>query len=183
LIAGGILGAYVTSSIYGSKEEHEAAVLGTVKCTPCPVCQAAVPSPSTLPIKPAPEEDDDNPTPHPRTSTKSGVKSASAEPDLQPGRPGLPASAIKLASEALRRELGPCIETARAADGHGSLVLDLVVTATSGIGHIRSAALASVSGALGGLDGCAIEAAKRVQFAWTEDDGESKLRYPVTLGN
>jgi hypothetical protein len=171
LIAGVVLGAFVTSSIYGTKEEKEAAIIGAVKCPPCPTC----PAPS-VPPKEAREDEEDAPGSLPmKTSTRA------REIELPTGRPGLPASAIKLASEALRRALEPCIETARAGGAHGAVVLDLVITATSGIGHIRQASMSNIEGAFGGFEGCAIDAAKKVQFEWHEDDGESKLRYPVQL--
>jgi hypothetical protein len=171
LIVGVILGAYVTSSIYGSKEEKEAAIIGAVKCPQCPVCPAP-----TAPLKEAREDEEEAPSGLPvKTSTRP------REIEVPSGRPGLPASAIRLASEALKRELQPCVETARAGGAHGAVVLDLVITATSGLGHIRQASLANMEGALAGFEGCAIDAAKKVQFEWHEDDGESRLRYPVQL--
>jgi hypothetical protein len=187
LVAGGILGAYATSTLYTSREEKEAAMVLATKCPACPACPTA----ASLPIRPAPEAPDDLDTPVAslkKGSTATGTGAAAGtspakgeELPTAPQKPGLPASAIKLASEALKREIAPCIEAAKTADGHGTFVLDLVVTATSGIGHIRSASLGSVSGSLAGLDACALESARRVQFAWPEDDGESRLRYPVQL--
>lgn len=95
----------------------------------------------------------------------------------------MPASAIQMASAALKRELEPCIKSAEAEGISGTLLLDLTITATSGVGHIQGADVVDTKGAVDGIEECLLDAAARVQFDWTQADGETKLRYPVRLGN
>ena len=77
----------------------------------------------------------------------------------------------------------PCIATAREAGAAGSLLLDLTVTASSGVGHISSTDIAVRETTDEAIGPCLLEAAERVQFDWPSADGQSQLRYPVRIGS
>jgi hypothetical protein len=100
-------------------------------------------------------------------------------------KPGLPASAIRLASDGIRAELSGCVEESRKLNVQGIVLLELTVTATGGQGFISEA---SISGRSSGtasseqIDRCILDGARRARFAWKEDDGEAHFRLPLKLG-
>jgi len=171
LLSGGIVGAYATTTVYGRRQQSE-----PVKtCPVCPVCEVCPPPadcavPPPIPVGPPP------------SIGSIEIEPLPVDPDAPP-KPGLPATAIGLASAGLRREIEPCLEAARARSARASLLLDLTVTATSGIGHIRAVDVVRAEGDAEELAGCLVSAATRVQFDWSQDDGESRLKYPIKVGD
>ena len=171
LICGGIIGAYATTTVYGKR--RVAAPQPAPSCPACPVCPTCpppvdcdAPPPVVSPTAPARMFDDpEDPIPDPGASR----------------RPGLPASAIGLASRALMRAIEPCRTSSTGPDESGSLLLELTITATSGVGHIRQTDVNQSEGDLEVFQSCVLEAAAEVQFEWTGEDGESRLKYPVRL--
>lgn len=174
LLAGGIIGGYATSLVYGQREAPrppppQVTPTGAPSCPPCPVCP---PSRPDLAAQDAPEVDAPEEVP----------PLEELELPQEAARPGLPASAVRLASTGFQREIAPCIQQARDTALAGTLLLDLTVTATGGIGHIRDVGVVRREGSVEALETCLVEAAGRVQFDWGSGDGESKLRYPVQVG-
>lgn len=165
VIAGGILGAYVTTTIYGERVDVPPAP-APVLCPPCPVCRAVSSSTEAEGLRAVvPAVDPDQPPPEVEV------------PEI--ARPGLPASAVRMASAAFEREVAPCLSGG--GGGEGMVVLELTVTATGGIGHIRELEITRREGMVGEIEACAGEAARRVQFEWPSGDGESKLVMPLKL--
>jgi hypothetical protein len=175
LLSGLIIGAYATTMVYGQRTPRRPEPsTAAPSCPPCPECARCPP-----PV------DCEAPPPVVAADDPTGMMDPSGEDPIDPGtrRPGLPASAIGLASQGLRRELAPCRERARAEGISGSVLLDLTITATNAVGQIRSAELLQAVDGADAIGACLIEAARRVQFEWPHADGESRLRYPVRLGD
>ena len=165
LLSGGIIGAYATTTVYGKRQPPPKAK--ALKCPACAECAAC-----------PPPQDCDAPPPVVIADDLAPVIGEGPDEPADPTRPGLPASAIQLASTALARELGPCRTNAQETGAAGTLLLDLTITATVGVGHIRTADVVK-SDAGDAMDACVLDAVARVQFQWAQADGESKLRYPV----
>ena len=67
---------------------------------------------------------------------------------------------------------------------HGTVLLDLTVTATGGQGFISDASMVERSGdavSSSELEHCLLEAARRAKFEWSAEDGEAHVRLPVAL--
>lgn len=178
LLAGGVVGAYATTTVYGQRSPPPPAPKAAA-CAPCPVCPTC-PPPVDCAAPPAVGSDEITDLVEAPADPVVGL-----EPEIgaqQWRGAGLPASAIGMASKALSREIQPCLQTAREAGASGSMVLDLTVTATGGVGHIRHAEVASSDTEDPDLAPCLIGAAGQVQFDWPDADGESRLRYPVRVG-
>ena len=166
IIAGGIIGGYATAVVYGERPTPSLAALPA--CPACPAC----PSPARRPREePGPAE--------PETAVEVSPSGAPEEIDLgsEPARPGLPAQAVRIASAGFGREIQACLTK----ETEGTALFDLTVTATSGVGHLREVTLLKADPKLKALEPCFLEAAQRVQFAWPQGEGESKLRYPLVL--
>jgi hypothetical protein len=167
LIVGGLAGAWATSAVHGSGGERPPGPSSA--CPPCPVCSAEKPA-----LPPVPERDVDE-------------IAAEDEPEVDlpsdPARAGLPASAVKLASAGLQREIAACLALPEVQGEYGALLLDLTITATGGIGHIREVGVVRREGEISRVEACIDEGARRVQFDWGGGDGESRLRYPVQVGS
>jgi len=177
LIAGGVIGAYAMTVVYGQHQRGPEPA--KVICPPCPACVAPPPSPG---VASAGGEDDTTP----ETGPSPGASATPAGPETldlpTEGRvPGLPSSALKLASSGFTREIAPCLDQARTENMSGSLLVDLTVTSTDGIGRIRDLGVIKADATAAGLQPCLLEAARRVHFEWTNGDGESRLRYPIGL--
>lgn len=170
-LAGGLVGGYAVSVVYGDGDRPATTPPQTAPCPVCPVC---------APQRPI---EDPGRTPDEQVEPEEIEPPEEIEVPQEATRPGLPASAVRLASGGFQRESATCIEQANAAGTNGSLLLDLTVTATGGIGHIRELGVVKKTGEVGALETCLGEAAKRVQFEWRSGEGESKLRYPVQVGS
>ncbi|MFO0725029.1 MAG: hypothetical protein U1E65_14715 [Myxococcota bacterium] len=166
ILVGGVVGGYATTVVYG--ERPTAVEPKFPACPPCPACPVASPSIA--------EE-----SPHPDSPDEVVVAPSGGPEEVdvgsEPARPGLPSQAVKIASSAFGREIQSCLTK----EVEGTALFDLTVTATSGIGHLREVVLIKADPKLKALEPCFLEAAKRVQFGWSQGEGESKLRYPLML--
>lgn len=174
IIAGGAIGAYATRSIYG----ESAALVHPVQIRdrPCPAC-------AECPICPQAPDCEDRGLVPTSTAPRAILLPDTDEPEQK--RPGLPATAIRLASDRVRIEVAACVEESLRTGAQGTVLLELTVTATGSKGFISEANLATrSSGTVSSesIDRCLIEGARRARFDWPEDDGEAHLRLPVRLG-
>lgn len=160
LFAGAIAGAYVMTVIYGEPPSER--IAPSERCPPPPPCEACPPVPSCPTAVPMVELDEDDIAPIEVPNTTEA---------------GLPGSAVALATRGFARE----VESCRGGEASGTIVLDLTITASAGIGRIS--AINSVSAEGGGDRAlpCLESAAARVQFEWTSGEGRTRLRYPLSL--
>jgi hypothetical protein len=172
LLAGGAIGAYATRAIYGdSPEDIEVVKPQTRICPPCE-CPTCPPPPDCGDINGVPTS----------TAPRAILIPEDEEVDRDK-KQGLPASAVQMASGKVRLELVPCLATAP-PEAHGTVLLDLTVTAADGQGFISEALLTERSGdavSSGELERCLLEAAQRAKFEWSGEDGEAHVRLPVAL--
>jgi hypothetical protein len=178
LIAGGVIGAYAMTVVYGPHAPIEPTKL---QCPPCPAC--AVASAAACPVCPGPD-DDTAPGASASPSPADTVTAATPETldiPTEPRLPGLPASALRLASAGFTREIAPCLEKARADGLRGTVLLDLTVTSTGSVGHIPAVELVRADATAADVGPCLVEAARRVHFEWRDEDGQTRLRFPVAL--
>ncbi len=177
LIAGGVVGAYAMTVVYGQRSTSLEP--SKMQCPPCPACTTAA---APCPICPAPG-DDGTARPAPASPAPDETVEAIVPETLDaiPRLPGLPASALKLASAGFAREIEPCMEKARTEGLRGTLLLDLTVTSTDAVGHIPAVELVRADPTAAGIHACLVEAAGRVHFEWKDEDGQTRLRFPVQL--
>lgn len=190
LIAGGVVGAYGMTVVYGQRSSiMEPAKM---QCPPCPACTAASAAPCPIcPSGPAADLDpgaplpEDGRTPSGTQATPGTEETVVADTpeslDVIPRLPGLPASALKLASAGFSREIVPCLEKAQADGLRGTVLLDLTVTSTDAVGHIPLVELVRADPSAADIHPCLVEAARRVNFEWRAEDGQTRLRFPVQL--
>lgn len=111
----------------------------------------------------------------------SGPDPVDLAPAETPRLPGLPASALKLAHEAVSAEIEGCVE--RLVDpAPGVALLQLAVLATEGTGRIEEATVPRATGGARSSVECLLEAAQRAEFAWSGADGQLDFRLPVAVG-
>lgn len=185
LIAGGVIGAYAMTVVYGAHAPLEPTKL---QCPPCPACAVATAAP--CPVCPAGNDDTaaaggaspapGDPAPSPGDTVAAGTPDTVDVPP-EPRLPGLPASALRLASAGFTREIAPCLEKARADGLKGTILLDLTVTSTGSVGHIPAVELVRADPTAADVGPCLVEAARRVHFEWRDEDGQTRLRFPVAL--
>lgn len=141
--------------------------------TPCPACPEPVDCGELgrIPFGADPERE----TERGRSDYSGGI------PDREPGPPGLPPSALRLAHRAVETEIASCLEVLLDAEP-GSAVLSMTVTATRGTGFISDAAIGRATGGLAPVAGCLVDAARRARFEWSGSDGQLTFKLPVTSG-
>ena len=169
LFLGIFLGGVTVRTLYGDSQAPIQLKRDSEEgCTPCPPIDAVdvqgggvfYPSPDAI----GPGETEEIP----RTVAKSG----------------LPARALKMATDAVLEEIAIC-RTEMSNWVRDTLVLELTVTATVGAGFIREVHIVERSKdgtADKQADDCILGVASRTRFVWAEGEGESKLRIPVRLG-
>lgn len=160
LFAGAIGGAYAMTIIYGEPPSER--IAPSERCPPPPPCERCPPAPSC-------------PTAVPMVELEEGDIVPLELPN--PQETGLPESAVSLAMNGFARESSPC----RTEETSGTIVLDLTVTASAGLGRISKLLRVSSEGSADQALPCLESAAGRVQFEWSGSDGRSKLRYPMSL--
>jgi hypothetical protein len=166
-------GALAMSSIHGGGEESvDPSKPPPPHCAPCPQCPACPPPVDCgdLGVIPPDNGGDDD---------EGGDDDAPPDPD----RPGLPASALPLAMNAVKEAIKTCAidETSLS----GVVLLDLVATATAGGGFISEAVITQATGDMRGaaIAECVRLEAKRARFAWEQGEGELKFKMPVKVGH
>lgn len=172
MLVGGAVGAYATRAIYGDSPENIDPVTPRQKI--CPTCECPV-------CPPPPDCGDVNGVPT-STAPRAILIPEDEEPDRHT-KPGLPASAVQLATGSVRTEVRPCLATIP-YEVHGTVLLDLTVTATGGQGFISDASMVERSGdavSSSELEHCLVEAARAAKFEWSGEDGEAHVRLPVAL--
>lgn len=175
LIAGGVVGAYAMTVVYGDRSA--ALDPSRMQCPPCPAI-AAAPSPTPCPIRP---DDATGPSASASPETVTAEAPEALEVPTEPRLPGLPASALRLASAGMAREIEPCVTAARAANHTGTILLDLTVTSTGSVGHIPAVEVVRADPEVADLGPCLTQAARRVHFEWRDEDGQSRLRFPIAI--
>lgn len=159
LFAGAIGGAYAMTIVYGDGPSER--IAPSERCPPPPPCEPCLPAPSCPTAVPMVELDED----------------ALPPVDLPvAAEVGLPQSAVNLAMKGFARESEVC-----RAGASGTLVLDLTVTASTGLGRISGLETVLAEGDARSALPCLEAAAKRVQFEWSAGEGRARLRYPLSL--
>lgn len=172
MLAGGAIGSYATRLIFGGSTENIDPVTPRQKICPpceCPMCP------------PPPDCGDVNAVPT-STAPRAILLPEDDEVDRDK-RPGLPASAVQLATKQVREETKACLNALQ-VEVHGTLLLELTVTATGGQGFISDASMIERSGdavSSNDLEHCLLDAARRAKFDWPAEDGEAHVRLPVAL--
>lgn len=165
LILGAGLGAFVTQTIYGGPAE---------RVDPSPERKFVCPEPKPC-ICPPPVDCGERGV-VPDGAEPVGEIAAIEVPDTS--RPGLPASALKLATAAVREAIAPCLVDTEGLGGH--VLLRLTVTSTGGQGFIRAAEVEQTSGEVADVPECVSAYARRAKFDF-EPEGETELKLPLRV--
>lgn len=177
LFVGSGLGFYGASRLEGpasSLSVDPGVKTACPKCEACPVCPAA-PDCGELGVVPTAEDTDDLP------DVDDDVNDVM---DIDPNAlPGLPPSALKLASDAVIQQIDGCLRQAAGDGERGIVVLALTVTATGGVGFVSDATAATHDGDVTGALECGPRDAQRAKFEWNGSDGRQELRLPIQVGD
>lgn len=165
-------GAIAMNAIHGGGEpEVDPSKPRPANCAPCPQCPACPPPVDcgelgVVPPGGGEEEVDDD------------VEVPPSETD----KPGLPASALPLAMNAVRDAIKTC--QLEATSLSGVVLLDLVATTTAGGGFISEATITQATGDMRGapVAECVRIEAMRARFTWEGSEGELKFKMPVKVG-
>lgn len=169
LVAGGAAGAYATRTIYGSVES--VAVPSAVRAPECP-------PPPPPPLCPPPPDCGELGV-VPRGDAPSGAVLEDPVEPPAPAKPGLPASAIRLGTQAVEQAVAACRGE---GDADGALVLDLTLTATGGVAFISDAQIVRRSGQVESVEACVRDRAREARFAYGAAEGEARFKVPVRFG-
>lgn len=165
LLVGGGLGAFVTQTIYGGHAE---------RVDPSPDRPLKCPEPKPC-ICPPPVDCGENGI-VPDGAEPVGEIAAIEVPDTT--RPGLPASALGLATAAVKEAIAPCLIDTEGLGGN--ILLRLTVTSTGGQGFIRTAEVTKTSGEVADVPECVSAYARRAKFEF-ETEGETQLQLPIKV--
>jgi hypothetical protein len=172
MIVGGVIGSYVTGLVYGDSPGEIDPVTPRQKiCPPCE-CPACPPPPSCGDLNGVPTS----------TAPRAILVPEDEEVDRDK-KPGLPASAVQLATSKVRAEVASCFANLP-FEVHGTILLDLTVTATGSQGFISDASMIEKSDDVvssSELEHCLVDAARRTKFEWNAEDGEAHVRLPIAL--
>lgn len=160
LVVGAALGSYATAALFGSSETVN---VNPQKAPPAEPCRCEIPMPE--PVDPL---------------ATSRVGEGITEIDA-PRLPGLPRSALELATRAAHEQFGPCA-TSSAAVGQGTLILELTVTATGGQGFVKDGGVVDRTGETEWAEQCMMRRLPAVRFEWSGGDGQQTLKLPLRVG-
>lgn len=169
-LLGGAAGVFGIRTLYGDVDRVVPETRKTLVCPPPPPCPACPPpvdcgEATTLPIAPSPSP----------TTEREGLEPA------RPALPGLPASVLPVAHEAVREAVRPCLDAA-STDLPGVALLQLTVIATEGQGVISEVLVLRATGGAEAAAACLQEAAGRARFPWSGSDGRLTFKLPVSVG-
>ncbi len=170
-VLGGAAGVFATRTLYGDTDQQ---------VSPAHTKQLQCPPPVPCPVCPPPPDCGET------SLVPTGGEEIAVEalPELQEPKnnvPGLPSSALKLANAAVLAEVEPCLSST-VATLPGVALLDLVVTASAGVGKISEVSLSRATGGAQSLQTCLEEAAKAARFEWDGADGELQFKLPLRVG-
>jgi hypothetical protein len=166
LFAGGIVGGYAITVVYG---------VGAPRVEKPSTCPPA-PAPSCPPCELAATPDTVEELPDAGTSTVVLPGYEAPRPKL----PGLPTSAVRLASQGVEREVQAC--AAGLGQAEGTVIVDFTITATAGQGFLRAVRVVRTDRRAVDLLECVERGLPKVRFEWGGSDGETRLRYPLLVG-
>ncbi|MEL6186088.1 MAG: hypothetical protein AAFU79_15795 [Myxococcota bacterium] len=169
-LLGGAAGVFGVRTLYGEVDRVVPETRKTLVCPPPPPCPACPPpvdcgDASVLPSSPTTDPD---------------VEAEVLDPEA-PALPGLPASVLPYAHEAVREVLEPCLAEAP-PDFPGVALLQLTVTATGGEGFISEVIVLQATGGAEAAASCLEEAARTARFPWAGGDGRLTFKLPVSVG-
>ncbi|MEM7675751.1 MAG: hypothetical protein AAF449_07070 [Myxococcota bacterium] len=168
LLTGGALGSYATSALLGGAAEQ------VRPAPPPPVAECKCDPQAPPPVDPLAG----------RGITEGLTEIEGGAPADRQGQgvlPGLPPSALNRARSEAQRLLTPCAASPDAL-GEGTLVLELTVTATGGVGFIKQAQVVDLSGDAEWARSCVMDQVRRVRFDWSGADGQQTLKLPLRVG-
>jgi hypothetical protein len=159
LLLGALAGAYGARVLYGDPEVVALArpPSGCPDCPACPACPEC-----------------------PVGTAATGTAAAALDPALA-GRPGLPVSAFEAADRALQVAVGPCLTSTMAEGVDGTVLLELVVTASAGTGRFHAVQVSRRVGNVEPIEPCVRARLREAAFASPVPEGVGRRVYPLRI--